>query len=518
MFCYILPLTIVKTLIEMPKRKDIDLSTLLQVGNLCIGLIAILLYYHLGPNEYVDIYTIYLTCIFSLQNIFMLSYEKKHRDPFLLILILVTTLFYMTRVLSLLYDPNIPFSSALLRYNLDVKDLNYSFLFILIANISIFMGLITARGKTKFRPLDNTNFKPGNPLTVSLILIFTYFCNYFFIMGIESLGRISSYIGGILLNTGIILLLTITYTLINYKRLSGIYKTILLSLFGIFIIISSLYGSRSSLLALFILMLCAMLSLKGAIRVSKRAIVVTVLLLPVMVFSFFVATYVRTLRYDPKTVINIERVAFLKDFQLGAESDAKLILSPLFDRAGYLSYAADIIINGIKYQKVINFNYYFESIIDNGLTPGFNVFDKPKAANVLRYIYLGLKSNPTHEDVIAEYSSDMFTIYGEYYVLFGGYPALVFLFLFSHFFKRFYLAVRTKNLFLYYLYRAVILLVFHNWLISFGMDWMMMELISYLIPILIWRKFYMMRKRRQSLDRLPAGIAPKIMVPGNSTI
>lgn len=480
----------------MFKKIAFDLSTLLQISNLCIGLIAVILYYNIGPNEYVDVYTIILTCIFSVQNILMLSYEKTHRDPFLLILILVVTLFYTTRVLTLLYDP---WSLVLLRYDFTARDFNHSFLFIIISNIAIFMGLITARRKIIFRKMDNISFKPGKPLIVSLILAFTLFCNYFFILGIESLGRISGFIAGIFLNTGIVLLLTITYTLINYKYLSGIYKTILLSLFLIFIIITTLYGSRSSFLTLFIITLCAMLSFKGVIRISKRVIVIAVLLLPLMVFSFLVATYLRELRYDPKTVINMERVAFLNDFQLyDSGQEVKLILRPIFDRVGYLSYAADIIANSNEYSKVINFKYYFESVIDNAFTPGFNIFDTPKAANALRYIYLGLKSNPTHKDVIEEYNSDIFTIYGEYYVLFGGYPALVFLFLFSHLFKRFYLAVKTKDLFLYYLYRALILLVFHNWLISFGMDWMVYELISFLIPILILKKFYIMRRRKQS--------------------
>jgi hypothetical protein len=495
----------------MYKKNTVDLSTFLQIGNLCIGLIAWLLYYYLGANEYVDIYTIYFTCIFSLQNVFMLSYEKRHRDPFLIILILVATLFYATRVLSLLYDP---WSLVLLRYDFTARDFNYSFLFIIISNIAIFLGLTSARGKNVSRKIDYVRFKQSNPLIVSLILLAMIFCNYFFIMRFESLGRISSYIVGIFLSSHIVLLLTITYTLINYNYLSRIYKNILFLIFGMFIVTLSLFGSRSSFLTLFILTICAMLSCLGTIKVSARVLVITVLLLPLMIISFLVATYVRELRYDPKTVINIERIMFLKNFQIaGSGQEVRLILRPLLDRAGFLSYAADIIANGEEYRKVINFEYYFKSIIDNGLTPGFNVFDIPKAANALRYIYLGLKSNPTIEDVIDEYSSDMFTIYGEYYVLFGGYPALIFLFLFSYIFKRLYLAIRTKNLFSYYLYRSVILLVFYNWLNSFGMDWIVTELSSIIIPILFLKNFYIMRKRKKAFLRPYEEINAKIMIP-----
>jgi len=488
----------------MPEKITLNPSTLLQLGNLIISLLAILLYVEIGPNEYVDIYTIYLTCYFSFQNILMLSYQKKSLDPFLLILVLVTTLFYLTRVLSFLYEP---WSLVLLRYPFTVEDMNHAFLFICISNISIFMGLITARGRIFFRVIDNDKFKPGKFTVIALILLFTLFSNYFFILGVESLGRLTSYIHGIFMPTRVILLLTITYTLLNYKRMSGAHKTILLLLFILFIVVTTLFGSRSSFLTFFILTLCVMLSFKGAIKLNKSAIVAVVLLVPLMVFSFVVATHLREVGYDPKTVINSERIAYLGEFQLNdPEDDMRLTLRSILDRVGFLSYSADIISNSEEYRQVINGEYYFKSVVDNLFTPGFSVFETPKAANALRYLYLDIKSNPTHEDVIAEYSSDIFTVYGEYYVLFGGYPALIFLFLTSHIFKRLYLLIRTKNVFSYYLFRSLILYIFYNWLNSFGMDWMLVDVVSLLIPMYIWKWFYSMRKRRLRASKPAEGI------------
>lgn len=475
-----------------------DLSGLLQFGNLLIGIVTPIMYIYSGPTKFINFYTVLLASVFSLQNILMLYYEKKHRDPFILILILVTTLFYLTRTITLLYDPHPHFSSALLRYKLNAKDINYSLFFIALSNISIFMGLISVGGKIVFRKLDNINFKHSNPLTVSLILMLTYFCNFFFILGVESLGRISTFIAGIFLSTSIMLLLSLIYTLLNYKYLSIIYKFVLILLFGVFLVISTLFGSRSSFLTLLILIFCAILSLKGVVKISRRILITSFLLIPVLIISFLIATYVRRLQYDTKTVINIKRIEFLKDFHLSKIlKDEKVMLSPIFDRIGYLGYASDMITNGKEYRKVINFKYYFKSIIDNGLTPGFNVFDTPKASNALRYIYFKLKANPTQKDIMANYNSDMFTVYGEYYALFGGYPALIFLFIFSYFFKRIYIKIKTQNIFLFYLYRGLILLVFYNWLISFGMDWMLIELIGYLIPIFIWWKSFSMVKRKQ---------------------
>lgn len=479
---------------KMTKKFTLNLSTLLQLGNLITCLLAILLYVEFGANEFVDVYTIYLTCFFSFQNILMLSYQKKSLDPFLLILVLVTTLFYLTRVPSLLYEP---WSLALFRYPFTAEDLNHAFLFICISNISIFMGLITARGWNFFRVIDYDRYKPGKFTVIALILLFTLFSNYFFILGVESLGRLSSFISGLLMPTRVILLLTITYTLLNYKHLSGAHKTILLLLFLLFIVVTTLFGSRSSFLTFFILVLCVMLSFKGVINFRKSAVVGVVLLIPIMLFSFVVATHLRDLGYDPKTVISSERIAYLKDLKLhDSDDNVRMTLRPVLDRVGFLSYSADVISNSEEYRQIINGEYYFKSIVDNLFTPGFSVFDTPKAANALRYIYLDIKSNPTHQDVIDVYSSDMFTVYGEYYVLFGGYPALIFLFLFSYIFKRLYLSIRTKNVFSYYLFRSLVLLIFYNWLNSFGLDWMLVDIVSLLIPIYLWKWFYSMRSRK----------------------
>lgn len=94
------------------------------------------------------------------------------------------------------------------------------------------------------------------------------------------------------------------------------------------------------------------------------------------------------------------------------------------------------------------------------------------------------------------YHSDMLILYGEYYVLFWGYPAVIIFFIFSYIFKKLYLSVNSKDAFLFYLYRAVILTVFWAWLNGFGMDWMMLELIGIIITCGLFKNFYKMRRRK----------------------
>lgn len=465
-----------------------DLSTWLQAANLLIVFVSIGLYFVFGPNVYVDFYTILLVPVFGLANILILHFEKKSRDPFLVLLAFVSTFFYLTRVATLLYDP---WSQALARYPFGAGDLNRALLFILAANLSIALGLMAAKKVPLAAPESGDGYRCGSPAAVIALFLCSLCVNYFLIPWAGSSWKVLGYAGSILLNTGVVLLLTIIYLALNFRSLSAAYRSLLLALFPVFILLSMLQGSRSSFLSLLVLALCSSLALKGSLKLGRKTLLTAALLFPLALFSFFVSTYLRKAEYTPGTRITAERVLSLRTFSTGADEKGGEPLFRLFlDRVGYLSYAADIIAGRERYRVVIAPSYYAKSFVDNVITPGFNVFDVPKAANALRFVYLGLKPHPTHADILREYHSDMLTVYGEYYVLFRGYAALFFLFGTAYLFKRCYLAVSVKNRFLHYAYSAVILLLFHNWLNSYGLDWMAMEIISYLVPVLVLGGFY----------------------------
>lgn len=470
------------------KETSRDLSTWLQAANLLFVLLTVVLYFPFGPNVYVNFYTVLLALFFGAVNILILHFEKKDRDPFLVILVFVSTFFYLTRVSTLLYDP---WSQALARYPFEAGDLNRALLFILFSNLSIALGLRAAKTGPRALPEAGDGYTPGSPAAVISLFLLSLGVNYFLLPWAGSSWKILGYAGSILLNTGMVLLLTIMYLALNFRSLSRPYKALLTALFPAFILLSMLQGSRSSFLSLFVLALCSALALKGSVKFGRKVFLAAAVLFPLALFSFFVSTYLRKAEYTPRTMITAERVLSLRTFSTGADKKGGEPLFRLFlDRVGYLSYAADIIAGGEKYRAVINPRYYAESIVDNVFTPGFNVFDVPKAANALRFIYLGLKPHPSHADILLEYHSDMLTVYGEYYVLFHGYAALFFLFITAYLFKRCYQAVSVKNRFLHYAYSALLLLLFHNWVNSYGLDWMVMEIISYLVPVLLLGGFY----------------------------
>lgn len=470
------------------KESSRDLSTWLQAANLVIVFLSVVLYFHFGPNVYVDFYTILLALVFGIVNVLILYLEKKFRDPFLVILVFVSTFFYLTRVATLLYDP---WSQALARYPFTAGDLNRALLFILFSNLSIALGLLAAKKAPRAVPEGGDGYSPGSPVAVLGLFLLSMGVNFFIVPWGGPSWKIAGFVGGILLNTGIVMLLTVIYLALNFRSLARPYKALLIALFPVFLLLSTLQGSRSSFFSLLILALCAALALKGSVRFGRRALLAAAVLFPLALFSFFVSTYLRKAEYTPRTMITAERLRSLKTFSTCADEKGGEPLFRLFlDRVGYLSYAADVIAGSERYRAVINPAYYAKSFVDNVITPGFNVFDVPKAANALRFIYLGLKPHPSHADILLEYHSDMLTVYGEYYVLFRGYAALFFLFGTAYLFKRCYQAVSVKNRFLHYAYSAVLLLLFHNWLNSYGLDWMAMEIVSYLVPVLALGGFY----------------------------
>lgn len=472
-------------------RKVYDLNSLLKLCNICICVIAIIFFINVGDNNYVDQNTLYLLCILGAQNILILMYEKRKRDPFIIVLMFNNLAFYMVRVATLLYTE---WSLALNRYSITSNEVNYSLIFIIFSNAAIFLGLCTARGKIISRGIDYIKEKPASPKVIIALSIILILFNSFMLMRLDFLGRIKSFLGGIFANRYILIFLVILYLIINFRKITSIHKIYLISVVTFFIITLTLIGSRSGVLTIFLYTLFGFLSVKGRVLISNKHILIAIGLLVISIFLFLSATFIRKIDYKPYTVITMERWDAATDFRAYTTiEDTKLFLSPLFDRVGFLDYATDLIINKEKYSKIISPVYYFKSIIDNGLTPGFNIFDVPKSSNALRYIYLGLSDHPTHKDVVEEYSSDMFTVYGEYYVLFGGYLALIFIFIFSYIFKTLYLRIKNKDLFLFFLYRALVLLIFHNWLSSFGMDWVLSELIEILIPVFLFQNFFRMR-------------------------
>jgi hypothetical protein len=474
----------------MRAKTHYDLNTLVIIANFCVCAIAVILYYSKGGNQYVNAYTVVLLCIFGVQNLLMLSYEKKKRDPFVLILIIMALVFYMGRVVTLLYDP---WSLTLARHSSTPDDLNYSLMFVVFSNASIFLGLSIIKGKITYKKKIPDEY-PANPRSVMTILLFAIVMGSYISLAANTIGRIAGYIVSTFVNLQLVLLFTSVYLVISLKENSRWDRIGFLILIVTFGVLTTLRGSRSAVLTLACLMLVAWLSAKGRITFSRKSILLGIILLAISVFLFNSATYIR--QVVPSTlVVSTEQLNILKEAALTVSKDISLLGRRIFDRIGFLDYSAVMIRNQKRYGKIVNFRYYFKSIIDNVLTPGFDIFGTPRVAHSMSYIARG-ESVPTYESIARAYQSNILTVYGEYSVLFHGYPALIILFALSCLFKKLYLSIGSRDAFLFYLYRALILYAFYLWLNSFGIDWMLFDLMGIIITVGLFKNFYKMRTRR----------------------
>ena len=84
----------------------------------------------------------------------------------------------------------------------------------------------------------------------------------------------------------------------------------------------------------------------------------------------------------------------------------------------------------------------------------------------------------------------MMGIYGEYYVMFYGYPALLVYFLFAFMIQRVYDTIKTKDQLQAYFYQTFCISVFFTWMNSFGSDWIMNEAVSLIFTGMFIHRYY----------------------------
>jgi hypothetical protein len=180
-----------------------------------------------------------------------------------------------------------------------------------------------------------------------------------------------------------------------------------------------------------------------------------------------------------------------------------LVLPPVFSRAGFFDYSAEIIAHRDTYRSVLNLGAYGRSIVDNVLTPGFDVFDQPKISNSLLFVYRDW-GEPSKEvvSVMEGYQSDQLGVYGEWYGLFG-YWSLPALLLGAYLLKRAYVHMKSINPFVLMMKRVVVLFVFERVLDSFGLDWTIEETIPLAVAIVIYSMFFSIRRSKTAPPHEP---------------
>jgi hypothetical protein len=460
--------------------------------------------YSLAQNsDFIDQNTILLGLLLSLQTHLALQVERARRDPFVIVLALITIFYFSLRLYTLaLYS----FSNVFGRYSYGPHDSNFALVFIIIANIFMYAGFFCVRFRRN-AAVDSRDWRPiASTRVVALMMISLI---YFYLSAILSTpgdqSRMVTLLG-IFITPPIILLMGLCYFVLFRKTLNKKAAIAIGTLILLEIAAHTLVGSRSGIATLILNIVLALLAISGSIKFRRSYFILGCALSPIvlalLIGTFAISTFNRMNKDAPG--VDLSRAVDLAgeaSTRLGTDSELDIVLPPIFDRAGYFDFSAEIIAHADVYKDVFNLSTYAKSIIDNLLTPGFDIYDQPKLSTALQFVYQDWGAS-SKEMVSADfYHSDQFGTYGELYALFG-YASLPLFFLIAFVFKWLYVRLKSDNPFALVMKRVVVLSVFVANVNSYGMDWTIIEAVPFVVAIYLYKYFFRSRRlpplRRQS--------------------
>jgi hypothetical protein len=473
------------------KYKSLDFNDLLKGANLLVAGLLVYTFSRMHGNEYVDAETIVLAILLCIETHLALLVERRRSNPFIILLAFSMIFYYLFRILTLtLY----PFSVVFDRYPYDASDSNYALIFIVVANVFLYAGFYIGRSNGNYAS-NSGQWKAGSPWRVVFLILavimFAYFgSNYW---NAESVARVFNFLT-IFLSQNIIQLMALSYFFLFRKSLKKKVAVTIAVLIVIEMVARTLTGSRSAVVYAIQNYILVALAIGSRVQFRRIYFILGIVLFPVvvavLVVTFAISTYNRVYR-DPMASLDVSRAVELaaeSSSALSVESTLEKVAPLMAARAGFFDFSAEIIAHREEYISVINLSSYAKSIVDNILTPGFDVFDQPKISNALQFVYEGLGS-PSKERAAESYQSDQLGMYGEFYALFG-YASLPLFFLVAYLLKRVYGGLRSGNPFVLTMKRVVVLFVFVKMLDSFGLDWIILDTLSLVVAIYIYRYFF----------------------------
>lgn len=471
----------------MKKSRTIDLNSVLTWANLLFVALLVFTFTNSGGNEYVDQETVMLGILLAGQTHIALWNERRRRDPFVILLALSMTFYYQLRLLTLTWNP---YSTVFERYSYHASDSNYALIFIIVANIAIYVGLSLGR-LTGDLAIKTGSWKATSPMRAVLLMLvaisFAYFGGHYW--SEDNVPRVFNFLTTFVAQDVVVLMALAYYFVFKQSLSRGARFLIVVMVVGD-VVVHTVLGSRSGIVGTLQQYIWVTLAIGGCFQFRRKAFVLGLVLSPVLVgllvLSFAISTYNRAFR-DGGTldVGQAFELAIQGSSELSLESTLDKVVPLIADRIGFFDYSAEIIAHRYEYASVINVSAYAKSIVDNLLTPGFDVYDQPKISNALQFVYNGLGS-PSKDLVSESYQSDQLGIYGELYALFG-YASLPLFLLIALLMKTVYGRMRSENPFILAMKRVVVLFVFVRTLDSYGFDWTIVETVPRVLAIYMYR-------------------------------
>lgn len=494
------------------KHGYVDLNGILMAVNIVIASLLAFAFIQAQSNEYVNQDTFLLGIVLAIETHVALFLERKRRDPFVIVLAYITIVYFSLRLFTLsLY----PYSIVFERYPYDAHDSNYALVFTIIANVFLYAGLYVVKFKNNLA-VSAGSWRPTSPakavflIVAGMIYIYTNFS-----------GDVGGGIGralGILtlfLNPGLITLMALAYYWLFRKSFRGHSSVALLAIILIDVVVHTLLSSRGAIVGIIQDCSLVILGISGCIKLQKRHAVFALALLPIvavlLVGAYAISTFNRVNRAAEGGSLSLSQAVKLADetsSRLRGNLDLDTLLPPIFGRVGFFDFSAELIAHSDRYATVVNVPSYAESIVDNILTPGFDLFDQPKISNALQFVYEGL-GRPSKKLVSGNYQSDQLGVYGEYYVLFK-YASIPFFFLTAFFIKRIYVRLKGPNPFRLAVKRTFVLVSFWTIINSYGIDWTIMNIVPMVAALFLYSLFFTSSRANEPVRSNGDGTVPNI--------
>ena len=495
----------------MTPNKKIDFNSVLTIANLLVAGFLVLGFAQTWGNEYVDQQTLVLGIVLSVETHIALWLERQRRDPFIVLLSFSMIFYYSLRILTLsVYSFSVVFG----RYSYTSADSNYALTFIIVANLFLYVGFYLGRSNSNLA-IDTAHWKSKSPTRIIFLIlvavIFAYFSGSYW--NGDNVPRVFNFLT-IFVSQDVVLLMAMAYYLVFRRSLTKRVRFLILVMIVFDIVVHTLLGSRSGIVDTARNYIFIALTIGGCLQVSRKYFLLGCVFLPVLlallVGSFAISTYNRAFRSEGSfNVSQAFNLAIESSSELSTESTLDKVIPLIAARAGYFDFAAEIIAHRDEYASLLNLQSYAKSIVDNVLTPGFDIYDQPKISNALQFIYNGMGS-PSKIQANETYQSDQLGIYGEFYALFG-YSSLPLFILTGFLVRRVYGRMRSENPFILTMKRVIVLWIFVRTLDSFGFDWTILDILSRVAAIYMYQ--FCFRSKKVSDDEPRArvdGLGPII--------
>ena len=436
-----------------------------------------------GPNIYINYNSVLLSIVYTCINIGIILDSRKNKNILLLILSIWNLLFCITRIYTLHVTG---FSNPFNRCGATVYHVNETLIILIISSLCLWIGLHSRYNKSPqySRQIFVSDKKAKLALCIFWIAIIIDFLSS---INLPLISNVAIIITGLFLRPMYIFYLLIVYFVCSRNKINSFCVKLFIFSILFYIIYRTLGGSRSGIyvVAKMILYICLVL---GVVKIKVRTIMLGCALIPLVVFVFAYTTYMRRTGGTDRTLsekIQVANTVLNSSHLLSGEEAAAMI----YDRIGYFDYACEMVTQREGLSTVVNFVSEIRSIIDNALTPGFDLFDQARMSHVIDKYYIYHRPVKKSELSELDYQSDELTLFGELYLLFHAPINYFILLLIGILLRRCWVIQRYRVKEKDIIYKSILIYLFEIALSSYGIDWLILDIVSFVIIYKLYDTF-----------------------------